>query len=39
MDTNKFAPAYFEGPKKIMDVDYLMNNHPDGKSPISEAIY
>jgi NADH-quinone oxidoreductase subunit I len=39
MDTGKFTRAYFEGPKKIIDVDYLMNNHPDGKTPISEAIY
>ncbi len=39
MDTGKFSSACFEGPKKILDIDYLMNNHPEGKSPLSEAIY
>ncbi|MDH3197547.1 MAG: 4Fe-4S binding protein [Candidatus Krumholzibacteria bacterium] len=39
MDTGKFTSACFEGPKKILDVDYLMNNHAEGKSPFSEAIY
>lgn len=39
MDTGKITDAYFEGPVKILDIDYLMNNQPEGKSPISEAIY
>jgi NADH-quinone oxidoreductase subunit I len=39
MDTGKITAAYFEGPVKILDIDYLMKNHPVGKSPISEAIY
>jgi NADH-quinone oxidoreductase subunit I len=39
MDTGKITAAYFEGPIKILDIDYLLKNHPEGKSPISEAIY
>lgn len=39
MDTGKIPRAWYEGPVKILDIDYLMNNHPEGKSPISEAIY
>jgi len=39
MDTGKFSRACYEGPKKILDIDYLMNNHPEGKTPLSEAIY
>lgn len=39
MDTGKITAAYYEGPVKILDIDYLLKNHPDGKSPISEAIY
>lgn len=39
MDTGKFSNACFDGPKKILDIDYLMNNHPEGKTPLSEAIY
>ena len=39
MDTGKITAAYYEGPVKILDIDYLMKNHPEGKSPISEAIY
>ena len=35
----KFTEAGYEGPKRILDINYLMNNHPDGKTPISEAIY
>lgn len=38
MDTGKITAAYFEGPVKMLDIDYLLNNHLD-KSPISEAIY
>ena len=39
MDTGKITAAYFEGPVKILDISYLMKNHPEGKSPISDAIY
>jgi NADH-quinone oxidoreductase subunit I len=39
MDTGKITDAYFEGPVKILDLDYLLHNHPEGKSPLSEAIY
>lgn len=39
MDTGKITEAYFEGPVKILDIDYLMKNHPPDKTPISEAIY
>jgi len=39
MDTGKFPSACFEGPVKIYNIDYLMNNHPAGKSPLSDAIY
>jgi NADH-quinone oxidoreductase subunit I len=39
MDTGKFTAASYEGPKHILNIDYLMNNHPEGISKISEAIY
>jgi NADH-quinone oxidoreductase subunit I len=39
MDTGKITAAYYEGPVKILDLDYLLANHPEGKSPISDAIY
>jgi len=39
MDTGKITSAYFEGPVKILDLEHLLNNHPGGKSPLSEAIY
>lgn len=39
MDTRKFPEACYEGPKHILDVDYLLNNHPEGISKVSEAIY
>jgi len=39
MDTGKFPEAGYEGPRSVQDIDYLMNNHPVGKSKISEAIY
>lgn len=39
MDTGKFTVSSFEGPKLILGIDYLMNNHPDGVSKVSEAIY
>jgi hypothetical protein len=38
MDTGKITASYFEGPVKILDLDYLMDNH-QGKNPVSEAIY
>jgi NADH-quinone oxidoreductase subunit I len=39
MDTGKFPEASYVGPVHILDIDYLMNNHPEGVSKISEAIY
>ncbi|HET6348838.1 MAG TPA: NADH-quinone oxidoreductase subunit I [Candidatus Krumholzibacteria bacterium] len=39
MDTGKITAAYFEGPVKILNIDYLLHNHPEGKSPVSDAIY
>jgi NADH-quinone oxidoreductase subunit I len=39
MDTGKFSSASYEGPKHILNIDYLMNNHPAGVSKASEAIY
>ena len=39
MDTGKITSAYFEGPIKILDIDHLLQNHPEGKSPVSDAIY
>ena len=39
MDTMKFSSASFEGPILILDIDYLMNNHPDSVSKISEALF
>ena len=39
MDTGKITSACFEGPVKILGIDYLMSNHPQDKSKISEAIY
>jgi NADH-quinone oxidoreductase subunit I len=39
MDTGKFPEASYVGPKRILDIRYLMNNHPEGVSKVSEAIY
>ncbi len=39
MDTGKITAAYFEGPKKILPLEYLLQNHPEDKSPVSDAIY
>ena len=39
MDTGKFPEAGYEGPIQIFDIDYMMNNHPEGVSKVSEAIY
>ncbi len=39
MDTGKFSEACYEGPKYILNIDYLMNNHPKGMGKVSEAIY
>ncbi len=39
MDTEKFSEACYEGPVKILDIGYLLKNHPEGKSPVSDAIY
>ena len=39
MDTGKYENATLDGPKLIYDLKHLMNNHPEGKSKISEALY
>ena len=39
MDTRKFPEASYEGPRLIQNIDYLMNNHTEGVSKISEALY
>lgn len=39
MDTDKFTEAGYEGPKRILDINYLLENHPQGVSKVSEAIY
>jgi len=39
MDTNKFTESGYVGPKQILDIDYLLQNHPGGVSKVSEAIY
>lgn len=39
MDTGRFPDADYVGPKRILDINYLMNNHPPDLSKISEAIY
>lgn len=39
MDTGKFPEASYVGPKHILDIDYLMNNHPENVNKVSEAIY
>ncbi len=39
MDTGKFSEACYEGPKYILNIEYLMNNHPEGVSKVSEAMY
>jgi hypothetical protein len=39
MDTGKFPEAGYDGPILIFNIDYLMNNHPEGVSKVSEAIY
>lgn len=39
MDTEKFPEACYSGPAHILDIDYLLNNHPVGKSRISQGIY
>jgi ferredoxin len=39
MDTRKFPESVLEGPRYIQDINYLMINHTEGVSKISEAIY
>jgi NADH-quinone oxidoreductase subunit I len=39
MDTNKFTESDYEGPKRILALDYLLENHPHDASKVSEAIY
>jgi NADH-quinone oxidoreductase subunit I len=39
MDSQKFTRAVYEGPKYILDINYLLSNHPENKSAVSEGIY
>jgi NADH-quinone oxidoreductase subunit I len=39
MDTEKFVEAVYQGPKYVLDINYLLKNHPEGKPAISEGIY
>ena len=39
MDTGKPVSAYYQREDFIKDIEYLKNNHPKDKSPISEGIY
>ena len=39
MDTRKFVESDYAGPIRILSKEYLLNNHPEGKSPLSEAVY
>jgi len=39
MDTGKFTEADYEGPARILDLTYLLNNHPPGKSEVSKAVF
>ncbi len=39
MNNSKFAASGYQGPAQILDIVYLLNNHPDGVNAVSEAIY
>lgn len=39
MDTQKSEKAEQERPDFVVDIKYLVNNHPEGKSPYSIALY
>lgn len=39
MDTEKLVSAEYKREAFIKDIIYLKNNHPKGKSPISEGLY
>jgi NADH-quinone oxidoreductase subunit I len=39
MDTQKIESAGYTREHFIVDKEYLMNNHPEGKSPFSIALY
>lgn len=39
MDTQKVDKAEYERPSFVVDIDYLLKNHPENKSPYSIALY
>ncbi len=39
MDTQKVDKAEYERPDFVVDIHYLLNNHPENKSPYSIALY
>ncbi|MBF0492191.1 MAG: NADH-quinone oxidoreductase subunit I [Deltaproteobacteria bacterium] len=39
MDTQKADKAEFDRPSFLVDLNYLVNNHPENKSPYSIALY
>lgn len=39
MDTQKPVEAFYRREDFVKDIDYLKNNHPEGKSRVSEGIY
>lgn len=39
MDSRKFSGATYEGPSHILDKEYLLDNHPEDTSKVSEGIY
>jgi len=39
MDTQKAEKAEYERPSFLVDINYLSNNHPEGTSPYSIALY
>ena len=39
MDTQKVDRAEYDRSSFVVDIDYLVNNHPEGKSPYSIALY
>ena len=39
MDTGKMDMAGFTRNEFVLDINYLLKNHPDGKDPHSEGVY
>ncbi len=39
MDSGKFTETGYQGPRRILDIDYLLKNHPENVSKVSTAIY